>query len=126
MEKPPLEFQSIKVIALGVRDLDRAERFYGETLGLPPAYEGTARVGFGLGPTILMLKADWYAAPTDMLNPRVTLAVADAPATETALKDRGIVVSDPVQVYDDFHVGSFLDSEGNKLWFCSPMRREDV
>lgn len=126
MEKPPLEFQSIKVIALAVRDLERAERFYGETLGLPPAYEGAARVGFGLGPTILMLKVDWYAAPTDMLNPRVTLAVADAPATEKALKDRGIVVADPVQVYDDFHVGSFLDSEGNKLWFCSPIRREDA
>jgi catechol 2,3-dioxygenase-like lactoylglutathione lyase family enzyme len=126
MNKPPLEFRSIKVIALAVRDLERAERFYGETLGLPPAYEGTARVGFGLGPTILMLKADWYAAPTDMLNPRVTLAVADAPAAERALNERGIVVSDPVQVYDEFHVGSFLDSEGNKLWFCSPIRREDI
>jgi catechol 2,3-dioxygenase-like lactoylglutathione lyase family enzyme len=126
MKEPPFEFQSIKVIALAVRDLERAERFYGETLGLPPAYEGTARVGFGLGPTVLMLKADWYAAPTDMLNPRVTLAVADAPATEKALKERGIVVSDPVQVYDEFYVGSFLDSEGNKLWFCSPIRREDT
>ena len=32
-----------------------------------------------------------------------------------------VVVSDPVQVYDDFYVGSFLDSEGNKLWICSPV-----
>jgi len=126
MKKPPLEVQSIKVIALAVRDLERAERFYGVTLGLPPAYEGAARVGFALGPTILMLKADWYAAPSDMLNPRVTLAVADAPAAEKFLKKRGIAVPDPVQVYDEFHVGSFLDSEGNKLWFCSPVRREDT
>jgi catechol 2,3-dioxygenase-like lactoylglutathione lyase family enzyme len=126
MKKPPLEVQSIKVIALAARDLERAERFYGETLGLTPAYEGTARVGFGLGPTILMLKADWYAAPSDMLNPRVTLAVTDAPATEKALKKLGVVISDPVQVYDEFHVGSFLDSEGNKLWFCSPIRPEDT
>lgn len=126
MKKPPIEVQSIKVIALAVRDLERAERFYGETLGLPPAYEGTARVGFGLGPTILMLKTNWYAAPSDMLNPRVTLAVTDAPASEKALKKRGVVISDPVQVYDEFHVGSFLDSEGNKLWFCSPIRPEDT
>ena len=30
-------------------------------------------------------------------------------------------ISDPVQAYDEFYVGSFLDSEGNKLWFCSPV-----
>jgi len=33
-----------------------------------------------------------------------------------------VIIADPVQAYDDgFHVGSFLDSEGNKLWFCSPL-----
>ena len=25
----------------------------------------------------------------------------------------------PVQIYDGFPVGAFLDSEGNKFWFCS-------
>jgi hypothetical protein len=35
------------------------------------------------------------------------------------LRARGVVIADPVQVYDEFYVGSFLDSEGNKLWFCS-------
>src|SRR5271163_4255279 len=29
-------------------------------------------------------------------------------------------ISDPVKLYEDrFWVGGFLDSEGNKLWFCS-------
>jgi hypothetical protein len=32
-----------------------------------------------------------------------------------------ITISDPAEAYDDFYVGSFLDSEGNKLWFCSPV-----
>jgi predicted enzyme related to lactoylglutathione lyase len=117
----PLGFQRVKVIALSVTDLDRANRFYGVTLELPPAFEGDEQVGYLLGQTILMLKANWYAPPTESPNPRVTIATDHAPDTEKALQERGAVISDPVQPYDDFYVGSFLDSEGNKLWFCSPV-----
>jgi hypothetical protein len=38
---------------------------------------------------------------------------------ERMLRDRGVAISDPVERYDDALVGAFLDSEGNKLWFCS-------
>ena len=121
MSSSPLGFLRVKVIAFSVLDLDRAGKFYGGTLGLPPAYEGTEQVGYLLGDTILMLKANWYAPPTDAPNPRITIATESAPQTEAALQALGVVISDPVQAYDDFHVGSFLDSEGNKLWFCSPV-----
>ncbi len=121
MSLSPLGFLRVKVIALSVLDLDRANNFYSKTLGLPPAYEGTEQVGYLLGQTILMPKANWYAPPTKAPNPRITIATERAPETEKALRDRGVVVSDPVQAYDDFYVGSFLDSEGNKLWFCSPV-----
>jgi catechol 2,3-dioxygenase-like lactoylglutathione lyase family enzyme len=112
-------FVCIKVIALAVSDLDRANRFYGETLGLPPAIEGGQKAGYQLGGTILMLKSDWYGAPTDAPNPRVTIEVENARETEKMLRERGVTISDPVQIYDEFPVGAFLDSEGNKLWFCS-------
>ena len=49
------------------------------------------------------------------------IATDHAPATEAALRVRDVRISDPVQAYDEFYVGSFLDSEGNKLWFCSPV-----
>jgi catechol 2,3-dioxygenase-like lactoylglutathione lyase family enzyme len=117
----PFGFLRIKVIAFSVLDLERANDFYGKTLALPPAYEGTERVGYLLGQTILMPKANWYAPPTETPNPRVTIATEHAPETEKALRARDVVISDPVQAYDDFYVGSFLDSEGNKLWFCSPV-----
>ena len=94
MNRSPFGFLRVKVIALAVENLERAQRFYGETLSLSPAYEGAEQVGYLLGETIFMLKANWYAAPT---------------------------ISDPVQPFDDFYVGSFLDSEGNKIWFCSPV-----
>ena len=116
---PPLGIQRVKVVAVSVTDLDRANRFYKEKLSLLPAFEGTEQVGWWLGQVILMLKPDW-AAPTEMPNPRVTLATDHAPATQEALRARGIAIANEVQVYGDFYVGSFLDSEGNKLWFCSP------
>jgi len=115
----PLGIQRVKVVALAVTDIDRANRFYKEELGLEPAFEGAEQVGWWLGQVILMLKPDW-AAPTEFPNPRVTLATDHAPATQEALRARGIVIANEVQVYGDFYVGSFLDSEGNKLWFCSP------
>jgi hypothetical protein len=35
------------------------------------------------------------------------------------LKELGVTVSDPVTFYDGTPIGAFLDSEGNKIWFCS-------
>ena len=116
---PPLGIQRVKVVAIAVTDLERANRFYKEKLGLQPAFEGSEQVGWWLGQVILMLKPDW-AAPTELPNPRVTLATDHAPATQDALRARGITIANEVQIYGDFYVGSFLDSEGNKLWFCSP------
>ncbi len=117
---PPLGIQRVKVVAVSVIELERANRFYRDTLGLEPAFEGAEQVGWQLGQVILMLKPDW-AVPTAQHNPRVTLATAHAPATQEALRARGVTIADQVQVYGDFHVGSFLDSEGNKFWFCSPV-----
>jgi len=118
---PPLGIQRVKVVAVSVIDLARANRFYKEKLGLKPAFEGTEQVGWWLGQVILMLKPDW-AAPTATPNPRVTLATDHAPATQEALRARNITIANEVEVYGDFYVGSFLDSEGNKLWFCSPAK----
>ena len=119
MSDSSLGFVCVKVVALAVTDLERAKRFYGGTLGLQPAPGEGAETVYQLGETILMLKSDWYGKPTAEPNPRMTLQVENARATETALRARGVVISDQVQVYGEFPVGAFLDSEGNKIWFCS-------
>ena len=64
-----------------------------------------------------MLKSNWYACPTQNPNPRLTIETDDAVRMERQLRESGVIVSDPIEVYDEFYVGSFLDSEGNKLWF---------
>ncbi len=116
--------QHVKVIALAVTDLNRAQHFYGEILDLPPAYEGNVLVGYSIGETVLMLKENWYGSPTTDPNPRITLATAYAPDTEAYLKAHGVTIADPVEEIDEgFYIGSFLDSEGNKLWFCSPTEK---
>jgi catechol 2,3-dioxygenase-like lactoylglutathione lyase family enzyme len=120
MAKKSLQFNRVRVIAISVLDPERANKFYAETLGLPPAYEDKEQVGYLIGETILMLKASWDQPPAQNPNPRVTIETDDARETEKTLHSRGVVISDPVEIYDRTHaVGSFLDTEGNKIWFCS-------
>ncbi len=119
MTTPSIKFLHAKAIALAATDFARAIRFYTDTLSLPPAFEDGKQVGNKVGETVLLFKTDWYARPSDALNPRVTLETEDARGTETALRAQGVTIADPVEAYGEALVGSFLDSEGNKLWFCS-------
>ncbi|HKI69877.1 MAG TPA: VOC family protein [Verrucomicrobiae bacterium] len=116
-----LEFIQVKAVALAVSNAERAKRFYRETLGLPPDNIRQMDMAFMIGDVILLLKPqeEWYGNPNGELNARITLEVKDAYATEKALLERGVTISDPVTVYGDNPIGAFLDSEGNKLWFCS-------
>lgn len=120
MTLPSLGFLNVKVVAISVVNSERADQFYSGKLGLVPAYEDNQQIGYLLGETILILKADSDEPPTATPNPRVTLQVNDARKSEAELRSRGVTIADAVQLYDKTHlVGSFLDSEGNKIWFCS-------
>ena len=120
MTTKSLQFRRVRVIAISVLDSARANKFYAETLGMPPAYEEQEQVGYLIGETILLLKANWDQPPVQNPNPRITVETDDARDTEKALRSRGVVISDPVEIYDRTQaVGSFLDTEGNKIWFCS-------
>ena len=118
-----LGWQELKVVALAVDDLARAENFYRSKLGLEPRPQADGDVGFALGSLTLLLKplAGPGGAAEKSPYPRLTVAVADAPRMERELAARGVTISDAVQLYEDgcYWVGAFLDSEGNKLWFCS-------
>ena len=107
-------FRGVKGVAIPVINEERAKYFYEEVLKLPVATEGGEPLGYLLGDTILMLKTDWYAP-----SPRITLQVDDARATEQTLRQRDVIIADTVEFFGTGYVGSFLDSEGNKFWFCS-------
>lgn len=114
-----LGFIRVKGVALPVKDLERAKKFYSGVLGLKAAGEDGPPDAFELGEAFLMLKAEWYAPPTQEPNPRVTFEVADARAVEAKLRAAGVTISDPIEMFGTHPVGAFLDSEGNKIWFCS-------
>ena len=117
MKTSSLGFQSVKVIALAASDVDRANRFYSETLQLEEDRETTDEVGYRIGESVLIIREH---PPTADPNPRITLQVQDARETQKRLTERAVTISDPVQLYEGkYLVGGFLDSEGNKLWFCS-------
>jgi len=117
MKTSPLGFLSVKVVAIAATDVVRAKRFYLETLQLEEDRETTDEVGYRMGEAVLIIREH---SPTDDPNPRLTLQVQDARETEKQLRERAVTISDPVKLYDDkYWVGGFLDSEGNKLWFCS-------
>ena len=119
--KNDIGFVQVKAVSLAVTDAPRAKHFYKETLGLPPESVRQMDMAFMVGDVILLLKPEeeWYGKPTKELNPRITLEVKDSYATEKNLLERGVTISDPVAVYGNNPIGAFLDSEGNKLWFCS-------
>jgi predicted enzyme related to lactoylglutathione lyase len=109
---------SVKVIALAVTDVGRARNFYSKILELEEDTGSTDETGYKIGSAVLILRKEY--PPTEDPNPRITLQAQDARATESFLRDRGVTVSDPVMLYmGKFLLGAFLDSEGNKLWFCS-------
>ncbi|MBD3867143.1 MAG: VOC family protein [Acidobacteria bacterium] len=114
-----LGFMQVKGIALAVTDAARARRFYVETLGFAPILDGGEEIGAQLGEVLIMFKSDWYGSPTEEPNPRITIETEDARATEAALRERSVEIPDPVEDYGGRLIGSFLDSEGNKIWFCS-------
>jgi hypothetical protein len=114
-------FLRLKVLALPVTDLGRANKFYAETMNLEPAREGGEQVGYLLGETIIMLKSEWAGKASLDPIPRVTFSVRNAAETEAWLRERGVLTPDPIATYGEFLIGSFADSENNKLWYCSPV-----
>jgi hypothetical protein len=68
MTRKSLQFRRVRVIAISVLDSARANKFYAETLGMPPAYEEQEQVGYLIGETILTLKANWDQPPVQNPN----------------------------------------------------------
>jgi len=103
----------------GVPDLDQAERFYGETLGIDVAREGDQllilKLAGGDRPTLAYLKPDFEPATYTMLN----FEVDDVEAAVDALVARGV----EFQRYE----GSGQDEKGimrgqgpDIAWFTDP------
>ena len=99
-----------------VDDLQRAKRFYSETLGLPVKFEYPGFVGIDLGPIWLGLHPretqDTGAAVCGMIY----LSVDNLQQALTELKNRGVTIHREASVVGDgCKIATILDSENNPI-----------
>jgi methylmalonyl-CoA/ethylmalonyl-CoA epimerase len=113
--------QSIGQISVVVKDVDRAKRFYRDTLGLAFLFEFPGMAFFDCGGVRLYLaRADKPELGTSILYYRV----ADIRAVASVLESRGVAfVQPPAKVHEDARhelwLAFFKDSEDNDVALMS-------
>ena len=111
-------------VSLSIRDVQRAERFYGATLGLPHVFTFGDLAFFDAGGLRLYLhrkdEAEWR--PGSVLY----FLCDDISATQRVLQDRGVTfTADPHLIFTDEErnveewMAFFEDGEGNTLALMS-------
>ena len=125
----PFGLSAIGQIFVRARDLDRAIRFYRDTLGMPSLFQAPPQMAFfQCGGTSVMLgvpenpELDHPASTIYYLVPDIALAHA-------ALRDRGVdFIVEPHLVHRaadyDLWLAEFRDSEGNMLALMSRKPRK--
>lgn len=120
----PLRLRSLAQVSLYVRDVARAEQFYGETLSLPHHFTFGDLAFFDMAGTRLYL----HAVPEEQWRPGSILyfLVDDIDAAWAELERRGVrTTGAPHSIYTDEATGTqewmafFEDGEGNTLALLS-------
>jgi catechol 2,3-dioxygenase-like lactoylglutathione lyase family enzyme len=101
-------------VVVYVRDMDRAVRFYRDTLGLDVEFESEGWTTFRTGPCTLALH------PTDRREPGTgepdpTFLVGDAPVERARLSADGVEVSDVREPAPGVRVFDAWDPDGNRI-----------
>jgi methylmalonyl-CoA/ethylmalonyl-CoA epimerase len=113
----------IAQIAIAVRDVERAKRFYGDTLGLPHLFDAPPGLSFfQCGETRLMLSQP--EGPETSGNSILYYGVPDVDAAWGALAAQSVVFEEePRQIAEvegrPIHLAICRDSEGNLLGLIS-------
>jgi DNA-binding CsgD family transcriptional regulator/catechol 2,3-dioxygenase-like lactoylglutathione lyase family enzyme len=113
----PLKFGPIAQIARSVRDIEQAEDWYKNTLGLPHLYTFGKLAFFDCNGTRLMLSQESAAAPESILY----LRVADIASAHELLKARGVeFINAPHMIHKhadgtEEWLSMFKDPEGRPL-----------
>jgi len=78
------------------------------------------KVGYLLGTNHFDAEGQLVRAATPAPNPRITIATENAPATEKALRARGVVISDVA--VDEFYVSLSLIARAQALVLFAGMK----
>lgn len=119
----PLNPSHIVQIAIPIQDLDRAKRFYGETLGLTHLFDAPPGLSFfQCGQTRLMLSRP--ESPDQAKASILYYSVPDARAAGAALAAEGVEMVEEARCIAqvggrDIWLGIAADGEGNMLGLMS-------
>jgi predicted enzyme related to lactoylglutathione lyase len=111
-----IEVERVDFIGIATRDVERAKRFYGETLGLPHERDTPSGAEYRAGQVTLGI---WNPESQGILfqpNPNgFALRVADVHAAEAELEAAGVEFELPVFDTGVCHMAVFRDPDGNQL-----------
>lgn len=110
----------IGVVSVNVTNWAAAKKFYGETLGLPMAFEGGDEMGwceFGAHGQTTFAISLWRDAtpPSREGGATPVFDVDDAQKTIEALRKKGVKCEDVTTIPDMVAFATFYDPEGNRL-----------
>jgi catechol 2,3-dioxygenase-like lactoylglutathione lyase family enzyme len=113
-----IEVERTDFVNIGTQDLERAKRFYGETLGLPRNPRSSDSWPEDETGNLSLLLADTAktGVPFSPSNNAVALRVQDVDAAKRRLEDAGVEF-EFADVYDTgvCHMAFFRDPDGNAL-----------
>ncbi|PYP50354.1 MAG: glyoxalase [Gemmatimonadetes bacterium] len=124
---PQFGLSAIGQIFVRARDLDRAVRFYRDTLGMPFLFQVPRMAFFQCGATMVMLGIA-EAGELDHAASLIYYLVPDIALAHATLCDRGVdFITPPHLVHRapdyDLWLADFRDSEGNVLALMDRKRR---
>ena len=104
-------------ISVPVTDVERAERFYGETLGLPKiSTRGFPEYQLGENVSVYLLRmedvGDTWSGPH---SAHVALRVPDVAEARKELEAKGVVFEGDILDTSVCHMAFFKDPDGNQL-----------
>ena len=114
-----IDVQRVDFVAVPVRDLERAERFYGETLGLERnPNSGKRWVEFEIGSVTLALVSPEVMGPEFEPRPHqmpIALRVEDVEEARRRLQAAGVEFQHETIDSGVCHLATFVDPDGNAL-----------
>ena len=106
-------------VSVPVQDMERARRFYGETLGLPPVGDPDGSwPEYQLGENVSLYLIDPTNVGGSFTAPHssaIALRVPDVGATRAELESKGVAFHGDVLDTGVCHMAFFADPDGNAL-----------
>ena len=113
-----MEVEHVDFISVPVTDMERAKRFYAETLGLPSSADDDTFPEFKLGDNTYLYLIDPSSVGGEFKaghSTPIALRVADVEATRAELEERGVEFADETHDSGVCHMAPFADPDGNRF-----------